>query len=240
MQKEMVLQSLKENGCRITKQRKILLDIILQEECACCKEIYRTVEELIKKTFWNLSVPGCNEHYLVHQVRKSKEYIPELDFVLEEDGKIIGHIIYVKAKLIADDGTEKEILSFGPFTIHPDYQRKGYGRKLLYHSFEVAREMGYDTVAIWGNPENYACYGFKNCKRFHVCLEENIFPVALMVKELEEGILADKSWKFIESPAHQMDESGFEEFDSTFEQMEKGYSYTQELFYIYSKSNVLR
>ena len=40
MQKEMVLQSLKENGCRITKQRKILLDIILQEECACCKEIY--------------------------------------------------------------------------------------------------------------------------------------------------------------------------------------------------------
>ena len=147
---------------------------------------------------------------------------------------------YVKAKLIADDGTEKEILSFGPFTIHPNYQRKGYGRKLLYHSFEVAREMGYDTVAIWGNPENYACYEFKNCKRFHVCLEENIFPVALMVKELEEEILADKSWKFIESPAHQMDESGFEEFDSTFEQMEKGYSYTQELFYIYSRSNVLR
>ena len=36
-------------------------------------EDYRTVEELIKKTFWNLSVPGCNEHYLVHQVRKSEE-----------------------------------------------------------------------------------------------------------------------------------------------------------------------
>ena len=40
MQKEMVLQGLKENGCRITKQRKILLDIILQEECGSCKEIY--------------------------------------------------------------------------------------------------------------------------------------------------------------------------------------------------------
>ena len=39
MQKEMVLQHLKENGCRITKQRKILLDIILQEECASGKEI---------------------------------------------------------------------------------------------------------------------------------------------------------------------------------------------------------
>ena len=36
----MVLQRLKKNGFRITKQRKILLDIILQEECASCKELY--------------------------------------------------------------------------------------------------------------------------------------------------------------------------------------------------------
>lgn len=83
---------------------------------------------MIKQAFWNLSVPGCNEQYFAHQVRKSCDFIPELDFVLEEDGNIIGHIIYVRAKLIADDGTEKEIFSFGSFTIHPDYQRKGYGK----------------------------------------------------------------------------------------------------------------
>ena len=68
---------------------------------------YRTVEEMIKRTFWNLSVPGCNEHYFAHQVRQSEDYIPELDFVLEEDGKIIGHILYVKAKFVASDGEEK-------------------------------------------------------------------------------------------------------------------------------------
>lgn len=203
-------------------------------------EDYRVVEEMIKKAFWNLSEPGCNEHYFAHEVRKSKDFLPELDFVIEEDGKIIGHILYVKAKLIAEDGTEKEILSFGPFTIHPDYQRKGYGRKLLNHSFEAAKKLGYDTIAIWGNPENYACYGFKNCKRYNVCLEKDVFPVALMVKVLEENALADKSWKYVESPAHHLDESGFEAFDSSFEQMEKGYQYTQELFYIYSRSNVLR
>jgi len=45
MQKEMVLQKLKEKGCRITKQRLVLLNIILEEECSCCKEIfYRAVE----------------------------------------------------------------------------------------------------------------------------------------------------------------------------------------------------
>ena len=204
------------------------------------EEDFRPVEEMVKKAFWNLSEPGCNEHYLVHQVRKSEDYIPELDFVLEEDGKIIGHIIYVKAKLIAEDGTKKEILSFGPFTIHPDYQRKGYGRKLLNHSLEIAKKLGYDTVVIFGNPENYACYGFKNCKRYNVCLEEGVFPVALLVKELKENALAGKSWKYVESSAHQLDESGFEEFDSSFEKMEKGYRYTQELFYIYSRSNVIR
>lgn len=104
----------------------------------------------------------------------------------------------------------------------------------------IARKLGYDTIAIWGNPENYACYGFKNCKRYNVCLEEDVYPVALMVKVLEDDALADKCWKYVESPAHQIDESGFEEFDSTFTQMEKGYKYTQELFYIYSRSNVLR
>ncbi len=203
-------------------------------------EDYRTVEELIKKTFWNLYVPGCNEHHFAHLVRKSGDYIPKLDFVLEEDGKIIGHIIYVKAKLVATDGTEKEILSFGPFTIHPDYQRKGYGRKLLNHSLEEAKKMGYDTVAIFGNPENYACYGFKNCRRYNVCIEENVYPVSLMVKELDENVLSGKCWKYEESKAHQYDGEGFEEFDSTFEKMEKGYQYSQELFYIYRRSNVVR
>lgn len=40
MQKEIVIQKLREQGCRITRQRQMLLDVILQEECASCKEIY--------------------------------------------------------------------------------------------------------------------------------------------------------------------------------------------------------
>ena len=126
---------MKEDYCRGD------LEMIIRNELP---SDYRAVEEMIKKAFWNLSVPGCNEHYFAHQVRKSEDFIPELDFVLEEDGKIIGHIIYVKAKLVAKDGTEKEILSFGPFTIHPDYQRKGYGRKLLEHSFDCLTKRSSD------------------------------------------------------------------------------------------------
>lgn len=45
MQKEQILQKLREKGCRITKQRQQLLDVILQEECASCKEIYYKARE---------------------------------------------------------------------------------------------------------------------------------------------------------------------------------------------------
>jgi len=201
---------------------------------------YRKVEELIKKTFWNLYVPGCTEHYFAHLVRQSPDFIPELDFVLEEDDKIIGHIMYVKAKLVADDGTEKEVVSFGPFTIDPNYQRKGYGRKLLEYSLKAVEKLGYDTILILGNPENYICYGFKSCKKYNIYVGNEVYPVALLVKCLNEASLEGKKWKYIESPAHNPDMSGFDEFDSTFEKMKKGYKKSQELFWIYCRSNIVR
>ena len=40
MQKELIIEKLREKGCRITKQRLMLLDIILEEEYTSCKEIY--------------------------------------------------------------------------------------------------------------------------------------------------------------------------------------------------------
>ena len=67
-----------------------------------------------------------------------------------------------------------------------------------------------------------------------------MYPVALMVKVLDEGALAGRTWRYVESPAHRLDESGFEAFDHSFAQMGKGYSYTQEPFYVYSRSNVVR
>ena len=45
-QRDIVLQQLRERGCRITKQREILLDIILKGDCACCKEIYYNASRL--------------------------------------------------------------------------------------------------------------------------------------------------------------------------------------------------
>ena len=75
---------------------------------------YETVERITREAFYNLYIPGCIEHYLVHIMREHEDFIPELDLVLELDGRVIGNIMYTKAKLTDGDGDTKEILTFGP------------------------------------------------------------------------------------------------------------------------------
>ena len=130
------------------------------------KEDYSIVEEITRKAFYNVYVPGCMEHYLVHVMRDHEDFIPELDFVLERDGQVIGNIMYTKAKLTDEDGTEKEILTFGPVSVLPEYQRNGYGKLLINHSCQKAAELGYDVIVILGSPANYVSCGFQCCKKY--------------------------------------------------------------------------
>lgn len=197
---------------------------------------YQRVEEITRKSFYNLYVPGCCEHYLVHVMRGHEDFISELDFVIEVDGEVIGNIMYTKAKLVDEKGLEKKILTFGPVCILPAYQRQGYGKMLLEHSFKKAEEMGYDTIVIFGSPANYVSRGFKSCKKYKVCVENGTYPAAMMVKELKEGVLDGRKWVYYDSPVMQIDEKAAEEFDKTLEKMEKKELPCQEEFYILSQA----
>lgn len=197
---------------------------------------YRSVEELTRKAFWNLYVPGCNEHYLAHVMRGHQDFIPELDFVAELDGQIIGNIMYTKTRLIDEKGVIKNILTFGPVCIMPEYQRKGYGKQLLEYSFQKAVELGYDVIVIFGNPDNYVSRGFISCKKYNICLPNGSFPAAMMVKELESGALDGRKWIYYESPVFKIDEQQAEIFDELFPPLEKKYQPSQEEFYIHSHS----
>jgi len=197
---------------------------------------YMIVEELTRKAFWNLYIPGCNEHYLVHVMRSHKDFLPELDLVIEVDHQIIGNIMYTKTKLIDEAGEEKGILTFGPVCILPEYQRKGYGKQLMEYSFERAAALGYDVIVIFGNPNNYVSQGFKSCKKYNVCLENGTYPSAMMVKKLKPNVLDGRKWVYHQSPVFEIDEQAAERFDEGFESMEKTYQPSQEEFYIHSHS----
>ena len=199
---------------------------------------YKIVEDITRKAFYNVYVPGCMEHYLVHIMRGHEDFIPELDFVIELDGQIVGDIMYTKAKLTDEGGTEKEIVTFGPVSILPKYQRKGYGKMLIEHSLKRAAELGYEAVVIMGSPANYVGSGFQCCRKYNICVEKEKYPAAMLVKELKPGALDGKLWFYSDSPVMNVDEREAQAFDDGLEKMEKKWMPSQEAFYIMSHAFV--
>ena len=199
---------------------------------------YKIVEDITRKTFYNVYVPGCMEHYLVHIMRGHEDFIPELEFVIELDGQIVGNIMYTKAKLTDEGGTEKEIVTFGPVSILPKYQRKGYGKMLIEHSLKRAAELGYEAVVIMGSPANYVGSGFQCCRKYNICVEKEKYPAAMLVKELKPGALDGKLWFYSDSPVMNVDEREAQAFDDGLEKMEKKWMPSQEAFYIMSHAFV--
>ena len=103
---------------------------------------YRAVENLTRESFWNVYRPGCTEHYVLHCYRSAPDFVPELDFVMEKDGELIGHVMYSRSEITTSGGKAIPIMTFGPISIAPGYKRQGYGKRLLDYSMEKARDMG--------------------------------------------------------------------------------------------------
>ena len=196
------------------------------------------VEDITRRAFYNIYIEGCVEHYLVHIMREHEDFIQELDLVIELDGKVIGNIMYTKAVLRDETGNKKDILTFGPVSIHPDYQRRGYGKKLMEHSFSKARELGFDTIVIFGSPANYVSSGFKSCRKYDVSVEGGKYPAAMMVKELIPHVLSGHKWTYQDSPVMAISEEDALRYDDTLEPMEKKYLPSQEEFYIMSNASL--
>ena len=199
----------------------------------------QTVEDITRRAFYNLYAPGCVEHYLVHIMRDHPDFIPELDLVAELDGQVVGSVMYTRSTLTDAAGAVKDILTFGPVSIAPEHQRKGYGKQLLEHSFRRAALLGWDVVVIFGSPANYVSCGFQSCKKFSVCLEGGKFPSAMMVKELREDALDGREWVYRDSPVMSIDEGEARRYDDTLAPMAREYRPSQEEFYIMSRSCVV-
>lgn len=185
---------------------------------------YRKVENLTREAFWNVYRPGCMEHYVLHCYRDREDFVPELDFVMEKDGEIIGHVMYVRAKIQADDGREIPIMTFGPISIAPEYKRKGYGKALLDYSMEKAKKMGVGALCMEGNIDFYGKSGFvvASTKGIHYYAEprEEEVPYFLL-KELKEGFLDGITGVYHTPEGYFVDEKAVEKFDADFPSKEK-------------------
>jgi len=188
--------------------------IRLEEE----KDYFET-ENLTREAFWNVYREGCFEHLIIHNLRKDKSFVKELDYCIEIDNKIIANIVYAKGKLKLENGNIREILIFGPVSVLPEYQKKGYGEKLINYTIEKAKELGFDAIVIMGNPNYYKKFGFESCSKYKIYyegLDKNEETPFFMIKILNDNNIENLKGIYSAPDCYKADEKELEEFDKKF------------------------
>lgn len=185
---------------------------------------HHAVEALVREAFWNVYRPGCLEHFVLHSLRNDADFVPELDFVMEQDGRLIGQNIFVKTVIRADNGRDVPIMTMGPICIAPDCQKKGYGKILLDYSLEKAAALGCGAVCFEGNIGFYGKSGFSFARNFGLRYhglpsgEDDSF---FLCKELLPGYLEGVTGEYATPSGYLVDEAAVDEFDKSFPPLEK-------------------
>lgn len=188
---------------------------------------FRITEDITREAFWDVYKPGCDEHLVLHQLRKSPDYIKELDFVALKNDRIIGHIISSKAKVIDANGKEHEVLCVGPLCVLPGFQHQGTGSELMKRSISTAKSMGFSAMILFGNPGYYHRFGFKNAAEYRITTKDNQNLEPFMALELQDGGLTNVAGKFYEDKAFEINKDALEEFEKDFPHREKHITDTQ-------------
>ena len=183
------------------------------------KEEYRAVEELVREAFWNVYRPGCSEHYVIHVLRDDPAFVKELDFVMEQDGNLIGQNMFMRTIIEADDGRTIPVLTMGPIGITPELKRKGYGKALLDYSLEKAAETGAGAVLFEGNIGFYGKSGFDYAGKFGIRyhdLPEDEDASFFLCKELIPGYLDGITGVYQTPQGYYVKDEDVEAFDKGF------------------------
>ena len=188
------------------------------------KEEYRNVENLVRESFWNVYRPGCLEHFVLNQLRDDEAFVPELDFVMELDGQIIGQNIFMRAEIKSDDGKVIPIMTMGPICITPDLKRKGYGKILLDYSLKKAKELGCGALCFEGNIDFYGKSGFTYASEYGIRyhgLPDGEDASFFLCKELIPGYLDGVTGEYATPKGYFVNEEAAEAFDKQFPYKEK-------------------
>ena len=168
--------------------------------------------------------PGCMEHYVLHCLRNDPAFVPELDFVMEREGELIGQIVYVRGEIACGGGRTLPVMTFGPIGIAPAFKRRGYGKRLLDFSMERAKALGVGALVITGDLAFYGKSGFVPAKTRGIRYADDPEADYFLLRELIPGFL-DGVFGAYRDPegyfACERDPEGFAAFEATFPPKEK-------------------
>lgn len=177
---------------------------------------FNSVEYMTREAFWDVYKPGCDEHLVLHKIRKVPAFVKELDLIACDEDRIVGNIIYSKAKVVNNEKKEFEVLCMGPVGVLPSYQKQGIGSLLMKRSIEKARQLGYKAIIIFGNPDYYHRFGFRNAEEYYIQTSAGENFDAFMALELYDGSLKGVSGKFYEDEVFKIEKEELEDFEKKF------------------------
>lgn len=202
------------------RDRLFRRDVEIREERP---EDWYEVERMIQQAFWNKYQKGSDEHYLVHKLRKTKEYLPELSRIVLKEGEVVGAIFYSRAYV--QDGDERhDILTFGPLGVNTGWRGCGVGEMLLHETMKLATDAGYPGVIILGEPDYYPRVGFQTCDKFDITTDDGKNFDAFMGIELIPGGMKSMHGKFHMAPVFtDLPPGEVGEYNKLFPSLEKQY-----------------
>jgi putative acetyltransferase len=125
------------------------------------------------------------EANLVDTLRQKAQ--PLISFVAEDDGVIVGHILFSPVSLTGH--SDVRIMGLGPMAVAPNHQRKGIGSALVRAGLDRCKQLGFGAVVVLGHAEYYPRFGFLPSSRFGMGCEYDVPEEVFMVVELQPGYL---------------------------------------------------
>ncbi|MGM9537177.1 MAG: GNAT family N-acetyltransferase [Candidatus Onthomonas sp.] len=189
------------------------MELTIQTERPCD---WAEAERVTREAFWNCYCPGCCEHYLLHTMRTCPAFVPELSLVALDGQRLVGHVAQTKGQILGDDGTRHEVLTLGPISVLPEYQRQGVGSCLLAASRKRARALGYQAILLLGDPAYYGRQGFRPAEELGIRTADGCYADALQACELTEGALDGAAGRYLEDAVYEVDLDAAAAFDRQF------------------------
>ena len=124
---------------------------------------YSSVHSVIEQAFASAEHSDGNEADLVSALRKGKSFIPKLSLVAEIDGKIVGHILFTKARI-----ENNVVLALAPLSVLPKFQKQGIGTALIKEGHRIAKELGYKLSVVLGSESYYPRVGYSPADNFGI------------------------------------------------------------------------
>ena len=168
------------------------------------------------ETRQGMNIELRTKHYLLHVMRQSPDFVRKLDFVAVTEGRIVGNVVYLKSHIEADDGNRYEVLSLGPLSVHPQYQRQGIGRMLIEHTGRLAAQMGFRAILLCGDSDYYSRVGFIRAEKFGIRTAENTYFDALHIRELTDESSEGLQGRYIENAIYGISAAEAAEYDKLF------------------------